>query len=109
MATKETFNDHIHDHMLRDTRVYLECPYHEKDEVKALGARWDNNQRRWFVPPGTRLDEFKPWMKRRIYLRSNNVDDQGTIESLGAKYDTAVCGYYILDSDNASPFQRWLP
>lgn len=31
-------------------RVYLDVPYAEKDEAKALGARWDQAARRWFDP-----------------------------------------------------------
>lgn len=31
-------------------RVYLDVPYAEKDQAKALGARWDPQSRRWFDP-----------------------------------------------------------
>ena len=31
-------------------RIYLDVPYSEKDQAKALGARWDNTARRWFDP-----------------------------------------------------------
>lgn len=31
---------------------YIRVPYQEKDEAKALGARWDREQRSWFVPKG---------------------------------------------------------
>ncbi|WP_209241362.1 DUF5710 domain-containing protein [Streptomyces oryzae] len=34
-------------------RVWLDVPFAEKDEAKALGARWDPAARRWFAPgPG---------------------------------------------------------
>ena len=106
--TDDTF-EVKYDHMFRDTRVYLECPYHEKEQVKELGARWDNTQRRWYAPPGTNLEPLIPWMKERIYLRCGNIEDQTTIESLGAKYDTTLCGYYILDGTvDKEPFARWL-
>ena len=97
------------DHMFRNTRVYLECPYHERVQVKELGARWDHTQRRWYAPPGTNLEPLIPWMKERIYLRCS-IEDQETIENLGARYDTTVCGYYILDGTaNKEQFARWLP
>ena len=47
--------------------------------------------------------------RERIYLRFNSVEDRGTIESLGAKYDTTISGYYVLDDTDKEPFQRWLP
>ena len=27
---------------MNNDRFYLQCPYDEKDECKALGGRWDN-------------------------------------------------------------------
>ncbi|MFF4990530.1 DUF5710 domain-containing protein [Streptosporangium saharense] len=31
-------------------RLWLDVPYNEKDEAKALGARWDPTARRWYAP-----------------------------------------------------------
>lgn len=31
-------------------RTWLDVPYAEKDEAKALGARWDPDARRWYAP-----------------------------------------------------------
>jgi hypothetical protein len=31
-------------------RTYLDVPYSDKDQAKALGARWDNTARRWYDP-----------------------------------------------------------
>ena len=98
------FNDHM---LRRNTRVYLECPYHQKQQVKNLGARWDG--RRWYAPPGINLEPLALWIKERIYLRCSTAEDQGTIESLGAKYDTTLCQYYILNDTDKEPFTRWLP
>src|SRR5699024_3798561 len=30
--------------------VWLDVPFAEKDEAKALGARWDRRERRWYAP-----------------------------------------------------------
>ena len=76
------------DSIFRDTRVYLECPYHEKEQVKGLGARWDTDKRLWYAPSGTNLTPLIPWMTLRTYLRCDNVEDKHAIESLGGKYDT---------------------
>lgn len=47
-----------------DTRtpVYLNVPYHEKEQAKALGARWDPSRQKWYVPPGVDGREFERWM-----------------------------------------------
>lgn len=41
--------------------VILEVPYAEKDEAKKLGAWWDPELRKWFVPEGTDPLPFAKW------------------------------------------------
>lgn len=43
----------------------LHVPYEEKDEAKRLGARWDANIRRWYVPDGISADAFARWFEPR--------------------------------------------
>lgn len=42
--------------------TYLTVPFKEKDSVKALGARWDADARRWYVPDGQDLVAFANWI-----------------------------------------------
>jgi len=42
--------------------TYLTVPFAQKDQAKALGARWDAAQRQWFVPPGLDLAQFSTWL-----------------------------------------------
>lgn len=42
--------------------IFLEVPFKEKDDAKALGARWDAEARKWFVPPGKDLALFQAWL-----------------------------------------------
>ncbi|SAK82149.1 exodeoxyribonuclease VII large subunit [Caballeronia hypogeia] len=42
--------------------TYLEVPFKEKDEAKALGARWDAGERKWYVPEGTDVALFSAWL-----------------------------------------------
>lgn len=42
--------------------TYLNVPFSEKDEAKALGARWDKNARKWYVPAGIPLEQFSKWI-----------------------------------------------
>jgi hypothetical protein len=41
--------------------AWLHVPYEEKDQAKALGARWDAAARSWYVPAGRDLAPFAPW------------------------------------------------
>lgn len=42
--------------------TYLITSYKEKDQVKALGARWDGGRRQWYVPTGLDLAPFAAWL-----------------------------------------------
>lgn len=41
--------------------LYLTVPYAQKDQAKALGARWGTNKRCWYVPDGVPADAFAQW------------------------------------------------
>ena len=43
-------------------KTYLTVPFKEKDSAKALGARWDGEARRWYVPEGQDLVPFADWL-----------------------------------------------
>jgi hypothetical protein len=43
----------------------LHVPYEEREQVKALGARWDVVRRCWVVPAGVDLAPFGPWLAPR--------------------------------------------
>lgn len=42
--------------------TYLDVPFREKDEAKALGARWDGARKKWFVPDGIDQGQFARWL-----------------------------------------------
>jgi len=43
-------------------RQYLNVPFRQKDSVKALGARFDGAQKRWYVEGDRDLSEFQEWL-----------------------------------------------
>lgn len=44
-------------------RRELHVPFEEKDEAKLLGARWDPQARRWYVPAGVSDEPFARWFE----------------------------------------------
>ncbi len=42
--------------------MFIDVPFQEKDQAKALGARWDPQSRRWYVPAGIALLAFEKWL-----------------------------------------------
>ena len=46
---------------MSDNKFYLNCPYSEKDLCKTLGAKWDKEKKKWYVPEGMDRKKFKRW------------------------------------------------
>ena len=42
--------------------TFLTVPYAEKDQAKSLGARWNAEKKKWYVPDGTNLTPFNKWI-----------------------------------------------
>lgn len=49
-----------------DEDTYLDCPFEDKDEAKDLGAMWDQDKRKWFVPAGEPLEPFRKWLPKKV-------------------------------------------
>jgi antirestriction protein ArdC/phage/plasmid primase-like uncharacterized protein len=45
-------------------RIYLEVPYEERHEAKALGAKWDAVKKAWYVGSGTEPEKIAKWELR---------------------------------------------
>jgi len=48
----------------RESPTYINVPYKEKNEAKALGAKWDRQEASWYVPAGVDLSAFQKWPAR---------------------------------------------
>ncbi|BBL72571.1 DUF5710 domain-containing protein [Methylogaea oryzae] len=46
---------------MTNAKFYLNVPYAEKDQAKALGARWDASRKKWYVPAGVDVSLFQQW------------------------------------------------
>ncbi len=42
--------------------TFLEVQFKDKDQAKALGARWDGAAKKWYVPDGKELAPFNAWL-----------------------------------------------
>jgi hypothetical protein len=80
--------------------IFLKVPYAEKDQAKALGARWDAKRKAWYVPDGTDAAPFAAWL----------AADEGLGESKGkGKVDSyvgkpTVGEHYIELEHDCNPF-----
>jgi len=45
-------------------KTILNVPYKEKDQAKGLGAKWDADQKVWYVPDGLDTAPFQDWIPK---------------------------------------------
>lgn len=56
-----------------NSRLWLDVPFAEKDEAKALGARWDPKVRSWWAPAGRGADLGR-WVPLPVLLPGEDRD-----------------------------------
>jgi hypothetical protein len=49
-------------HTFRMPRVELRVPYTEQEEASRRGARWDAEQKSWYLPEGIDRTGFEQWL-----------------------------------------------
>lgn len=42
-------------------KEYLDVPFKDKERAKSLGARWDQEKKRWYAPDYYGIDGFSEW------------------------------------------------
>lgn len=42
-------------------KMWLTVPWADKDQAKALGAKWDATRCSWYIPADTDMGKFKQW------------------------------------------------
>ena len=58
-----------------NTRVYLNTSFAERNEVKVLGALWDAENKKWWVPSTANLAKLQKWI----------IQDQASVRELAKK------------------------
>jgi hypothetical protein len=54
---------------MAESRIYLNVPYAEKDAAKALGAKWDAERKKWYVPATKDSAEFAKWLSETAGIK----------------------------------------
>ena len=50
----------------QDAPLYVNVTIDEKDEAKRLGARWDKQHKRWYLPAGSDIDSFHSALRASV-------------------------------------------
>ena len=108
--------------MEKKERFYLDCPFSDKDEAKSLGAFWDADVRKWYVPDNLERTLFEKWFpgantayeEPKIVEDSDkfflDVDfsDKDKVKKLGARWDPRARKWWTLEKDKGK-FSDWWP
>ena len=100
-------------------RNYINVPYKEKDEAKALGARWDKQHQSWYIPRKLDRAAFAKWSQNdtpqtalqtqeRIYL-AVPYNERQVAKAAGARWDKQAKSWYIGPQGDTDRLSRWLP
>jgi len=54
-------NEYIELEKKNPSKIYINCPYSDKDEAKSLGAKWDMKEKKWYITPELQ-DLFERWL-----------------------------------------------
>lgn len=114
--------------------TYIAVPFKEKNDAKALGAKWDRQEQSWYVPSGVDVGPFAKWAKaaeaiaseqspkqtregaedalkpttRRQYL-AVPYGERDLAKQAGALWDRAVKSWYAGPKADQETVARWAP
>lgn len=90
-----------------DDKVFLDCPYDDKDEAKALGARWDRSKKKWYVDGQVvkeNSDEFARWLDTvPPKLADYQYDWEAMQEAAAERGEMNDWGHLIIDEAQDFP------
>lgn len=110
--------------------MLLAVPFKEKDEAKALGARWDRAAQAWSVPPGGDPAVFEKWHRKPAAQGNGETAPQDGVpaearqprqylavpygerklaKAAGAAWDKVTKSWYAGAKANMARLARWMP
>jgi putative DNA primase/helicase len=117
------------------SKSLIDVPYKQKDEAKAMGAKWDRHQQSWYVPAGVDPVPFTKWAQEgprtvagEAQARRAPTDDKPSdtlaggrqylavpyserfvAKAAGATWDKAAKSWYAGPDADMATLQKWKP
>lgn len=102
--------------------TFLHVPFEDKEEAKALGAKWHRQAQAWFVPAGVDAAAFSQWRKPirtpgdaqrplqpgREYL-AVPYGERKAAKAAGAAWDPAAKSWFVGPQGEPDKLARWQP
>lgn len=116
-------------------KMLIEVPYKQKEEAKALGAKWDRQEQSWFVPPGIDPAPFAKWERAGTQTRTGALQsattairtesnangaearqylavpygDRAQAKASGAEWDKNAKSWYAGSKSDMAKLAKWRP
>lgn len=113
-------------------RVYFDVPYEQRQEAKALGCKWDKDNKKWFISEATpeRIEAMDKAGFKTVEVEQKNLEsvqknentdskqkillsvpfeEKDLAKELGAKFDRETKNWYVPEGMDLEPFERWKP
>jgi antirestriction protein ArdC/phage/plasmid primase-like uncharacterized protein len=117
------------------TKTFISVPFKEKDDAKALGAKWDRQAQLWYVPAGVDAAPFSKWPGKAAAAAADTTQPPQDMEidarvaasvqarqylavpyserkaamAAGAVWDKAAKSWYAGPQADMAIMQRWQP
>jgi len=102
--------------------TFLHVPFEDKEEAKALGAKWHRQAQAWFVPAGVDAAPFAQWshptrapagherqlQPDRAYL-AVPYGERKAAKAAGAAWDPAAKSWFVGPDADPHKLARWQP
>lgn len=110
---------------MEDEKIYLNCPFDDKDACKSLGGRWDSDARKWYITNAMASEPFSQWIEgaeapaetgkpqaeaeegEKSYLNCP-FDDKDACKALGGRWDGDAKKWYVPAGKDTAPFSKWM-
>ena len=85
-------------------KIYLDVPYHEKDDAKKHGAKWDPRRKQWWIPADKKTPELmfrwgSPQRTKPVIEASTTSHNTTGIQNIRDVDDVSIDGDDDMDMD----------
>lgn len=98
---------------------YIKVPFADKDKVKAVNGRWDNDMKSWYIPEGEDESKFSNWEKHDPSIKTESLStgtkiylnvpfsEKDEVKNAKGRWDNDKKQWYYLSDQDSSPFSKW--
>lgn len=119
----------------KTAKLLIDVPYKQKDDAKALGAKWDRQEQSWYVPAGVDAEPFAKWAQGSAITAAGEAQpasvtadsqqafkltedrqylavpytERTSAKAAGAEWDKAAKSWYAGANSDMTKLEQWKP